>query len=436
MLAFFVTLFLPMFVDRVEIEVAAGDGGNGVVAWRREKYIPKGGPAGGDGGKGGSIIVHVDPNTAGLEWFRHVRSVTAEHGQKGGSSCCKGKDGEDTILKIPPGTIVRDMQTNEVLFDGTTYHEEFVLCQGGCGGKGNSRFKSSTNRAPNIATPGEPGGRRRVEFELKLIGDVGLVGFPNAGKSTLLMGLTYTQVAVGPYPFTTLSPNIGYISFEGDRRVILTDIPGIIEHAHENRGLGLEFLRHIERTRVLLYVLDAAGVDGRDPLSDYNVLIHEIRSYDPALLDRPSCLVLNKCDLPESQAWVQQFRASVTHPYIVEVSGQTGEGLPKLKELIATLVFGNQEEPQGPEPIHDWEKLSHDEKLAAIKAVIDADVVPHLARDGGGVDVVDLVHDTHVVILYKGACATCHMALYGTLSFIQQVLSTKVHPSLIVVPSF
>ena len=329
---------LPMFVDRVEIEVAAGDGGRGIVAWRREKFIPKGGPAGGDGGKGGSIILLVDPNSSGLEWYRHIRSLTAQSGDKGGSGCCKGKDGEDTILRIPPGTLVRDLQTQEILFDGTVYHDRFVLCQGGKGGKGNACFRSSTNRAPNISTPGEPGEHRRIELELKLIGDVGLVGFPNAGKSTLLMKLTYTQVEIGPYPFTTLTPNLGFISFEGGRRVLLTDIPGIIENAHENRGLGLEFLRHVERTRTLLYVVDAAGVDGRDPISDYRILLQEIGAYDPELLNRSSCIVLNKCDLEESKEQVQQFRAAVSHPCIIEVSAETGEGLLKLKEAISTLV--------------------------------------------------------------------------------------------------
>ena len=327
-----------MFVDRVELEIAAGDGGNGVVAWRREKYIPKGGPAGGDGGKGGSVRLYVDHNTSGLEWFRHIRTITAEHGGKGGSSCCKGKDGKDTILRIPPGTIVRDLETQEILFDGTTYRDECVVCRGGVGGKGNAQFRTSTNRAPNIATPGESGERRRIELELKLIGDVGLIGFPNAGKSSLLMKLTYTQVEIGAYPFTTLTPNLGFISFEGGRRVLLTDIPGIIEKAHENRGLGLEFLRHIERTRALLYVIDTAGVDGRDPVSDYQVLVQELRSYDPELAFRPSCIVLNKCDLEPSHERVLEFRQAIHHPCIIEVSAETGAGLDQLKAIISTLV--------------------------------------------------------------------------------------------------
>lgn len=327
-----------MFVDRVNLDVSAGDGGNGIVAWRREKYIPKGGPAGGDGGTGGSIIVYVDPNVSGLEWFRHVNRICAQHGCKGGSSCCKGKDGEDTILHIPPGTIVRDLETGEVLYDGTIYNEQFVLCRGGKGGKGNACFKTPSNRAPNMATKGEKGEHKHIELELKLIGDVGLVGFPNAGKSTLLMNLTYTQVEIGPYPFTTLRPNLGFISFEGGRRVLLTDIPGIIEKAHQNRGLGLEFLRHIERTRALLFVLDAAGVDGRSPIEDYRVLVEELRMYDPELLTRPSCIVLNKCDLETSAEFVQEFRSAIHHDNIIEVSAETGDGLSQLKERIAQLI--------------------------------------------------------------------------------------------------
>ncbi len=327
-----------MFIDRAEIEVVAGSGGNGVVSWRREKYIPKGGPAGGNGGAGGSIILRVDPNLHGLEWFRHVRKVQAEGGAKGSSSCCKGKDGENTILNIPPGTLVRDTETKQILFDGTTYYEEFVLCSGGRGGLGNAHFRSSTNRAPHIATPGEKGEHKRIELELKLIGDVGFIGYPNAGKSTLLSRLANVDVPIGAYPFTTLHPNLGFLDCPGGQRILLTDIPGIIEGAHQNRGLGLEFLRHIERTRILLYVLDAAGIDNRDPLFDYTVLQAELKAYDPTLLERPSCIVLNKCDLEESKEHIALFRKRVSHPYIIEVSAEKGTNLELLKERIVFLL--------------------------------------------------------------------------------------------------
>ncbi len=327
-----------MFVDRVRLQICAGDGGRGVVAWRREKAIPKGGPAGGDGGKGGSVIVVVDPNVCGLDYFRHLTRIAAQNGEKGAGKGCKGANGHDMILQIPPGTIVRDCETNEVLFDGVTYHETYMLCRGGKGGLGNVHFKSPSNRAPNIATPGEDGEHREVEFELKLIGDVGLVGFPNAGKSTLLSNMTYTKVEIAAYPFTTLSPNLGYISYEGGRRVLLTDIPGIIEGAHENRGLGFEFLRHIERTKALLFVLDAAGVDGRDPLLDYQILVEELKRYDPELLQRPSCIVLNKCDLEESKDNIKTFLKAVSHPHILQVSAQNGDNLAELKKVIFIML--------------------------------------------------------------------------------------------------
>ena len=328
-----------MFVDRVEIEIAAGDGGDGVVAWRREKYIPKGGPAGGDGGIGGSVQVYVDPNCCGLEWFRHVRKVGAKSGEKGGGSCRKGRDGEDVMLKVPPGTVVRDVGSGEVLFDGMKEHETFTLCRGGKGGRGNDHFKSPTNRAPQIATPGEQGEKKFVEFELKLISDVGLVGFPNAGKSTLLSQLACRDVEIGAYPFTTLTPNLGSISYGEGKKVILSDIPGIIEGAHKNRGLGLEFLRHVERTKVLLFVLDAGGVEGRTPADDFQILRQELMQYNPALLDRPSCCVLNKCDVEGSSELVQAFKEQVTHPYIIEVSGVDGTGLDDLKVIIEALVL-------------------------------------------------------------------------------------------------
>lgn len=327
-----------MFVDRVELEVSAGDGGDGVVSWRREKYIPKGGPAGGDGGKGGSVLVYVDPNSCGLEWFRHVRKISAENGGKGAGSCRKGRDGEDVTLKIPPGTILRDLETKEVLFDGVKEHETFILCRGGKGGYGNDHFKSPTNRAPVIATPGEEGERRSVEFELKLIADVGLVGFPNAGKSTLLSKLACRDVEIGAYPFTTLTPNLGIIGYEGNKKVVLSDIPGIIEGAHRNKGLGLEFLRHIERTKVLLFVLDAGGTEGRTPLDDFAVLRKELMTYDPGLLDRPSCCVLNKCDVDSAEELVSAFKEKVSHPYVVEISALEEVGLEDLKAIIGALV--------------------------------------------------------------------------------------------------
>lgn len=321
-----------MFVDRVTIEVRAGNGGNGRVAWRQEKYIPKGGPSGGDGGAGGNIVLAADSNIDALDWFKHTRLIQAPHGGDGQSGCKKGKNGQDILLRVPPGTQVRDGETGELLYDLNEPQAPFILCKGGKGGKGNFRFRSSTNRAPNIATDGTPGEEKKIELELKLIADVGLVGFPNAGKSTLLSVLCHRHVKIAPYPFTTLTPNLGFTSFKGGQRIVLADIPGIIEGAHDNRGLGLDFLRHIERTKVLLFVIDAAGIDGRDPLSDYKVLRAELEKYNPELLLRPACVILNKMDVEGSLETAQAFlEANV--PFI-PISCVENEGLPELREFL------------------------------------------------------------------------------------------------------
>ena len=266
-----------MFVDRVVLELSVGRGGNGVVAWRREKYIPKGGPCRGDDGKGGSLILEADTEGASLEWFRNRRILKAENGRQGGPNCQQGRNGKDLTLKVPCGTLFKDSVTGEVLHDFTQDGEEWIICKGGRGGRGNNSFKSPTNQAPNKATDGTEGESRRVELELKLIADVGLVGFPNAGKSTLISKLASVAVKIAPYPFTTLRPNLGFIQFEDLKRVFIADIPGIIEGAHRNRGLGFEFLRHIERTKLLLFMLDASGINGRDPISDYKVFVRNLK---------------------------------------------------------------------------------------------------------------------------------------------------------------
>lgn len=327
-----------MFVDRVNVEVRAGNGGNGVVAWRKEKYVPKGGPTGGDGGTGGSVYVLVDVNVDALDWFKHTRLLQAQHGGQGQSSCKKGKNGQDIFLKVPPGTQLRDGQTKELLFDAKEDKETFVLCKGGKGGKGNFRFRSSTNRAPNKATPGQPGEVKSIEMELKLLADVGLVGFPNAGKSSLLSVLCYRNVTIAPYPFTTLSPNVGFLHGKDTKRLLLADIPGIIEGAHKNRGLGLDFLRHIERTKVLMFVLDAAGIDGRDPLSDYTVLQEELKKHNPELLQRPFCIILNKIDCEGAQENILAFRKQLdSNANIFEVSCTERQGLTAVRDFLVQI---------------------------------------------------------------------------------------------------
>ncbi|MBS4168241.1 GTPase ObgE [Parachlamydia sp. AcF125] len=329
-----------MFFDRVVVNISAGKGGNGVIAWRREKYIPKGGPCGGNGGNGGSVILEADIQLSSLEWFRNRRILKAENGVQGGANCRKGRNGQDLILKVPCGTLVKDIQTGEVLHDLKENGQKIVLCKGGKGGRGNDSFKTPTNRAPNICTEGQKGEACEIEFELKLIADVGLVGYPNAGKSTLISTLTFLRVKIAPYPFTTLHPNIGYIQLPDYKRIFIADIPGIIENAHANRGLGFEFLRHIERTKLLLFVLDASGIDGRNPVDDYRVLRQELEAYNPELLKRPYLVILNKIDTVESEEHLQKFHQEYSLPSnnLFEISATEKLGIAELKEAIVARV--------------------------------------------------------------------------------------------------
>lgn len=325
-----------MFIDRCRLKVSAGRGGNGVVAWMRRKYIPKGGPAGGDGGAGGDVYLAIDKNAASLEWYWNQHDLKAEDGAAGGGNLCRGKRGKDLILKVPAGTQVYNALTGGLLFDMTNQTEKILLCKGGRGGYGNNHFKTATNRAPAECTPGKLGQSFELIFELKLIADVGLIGFPNAGKSSLLKALTHAVAKTANYPFTTLNPNLGYLRYEDFRHLIFADVPGIIEGAHENKGLGLEFLRHIERTKVLLWVLDSSATDGRDPASDYRVLYEELKAHNPELLKRPHFIILNKMDLEASIAYAQDFyrEVKIDRNLVLEVSAQTGEGLEVLKEKL------------------------------------------------------------------------------------------------------
>lgn len=325
-----------MFIDRITVDLHAGKGGNGVVAWRREKYIPKGGPCGGNGGKGGSVILEADTQVFSLEAYRNRRILKAENGMPGASNNRQGRNGKDLIIKVPLGTLVKDVKTGEILHDFTEDKEKWVICKGGKGGRGNDSFKTPTNRAPNICTEGTEGESAQVELELKLIADVGLVGFPNAGKSTLICALAHVKVKVAPYPFTTLRPNLGFIQREDLTRVFIADIPGIIEGAHRNRGLGFEFLRHIERTKLLLYVLDASGIDGRTPMDDYRVLRSELQKYNPEMLERPYFIVLNKIDTEEAKENLKLFKKEfkAEKNKIFEISALEKEGLPALQKAI------------------------------------------------------------------------------------------------------
>lgn len=326
-----------MFTDRVILELSAGKGGNGVVAWRREKYLPKGGPYGGDGGKGGSVILEVDDNIPSLESYRNKRILKAENGQQGGANNRRGRGGSNLVLKIPRGTLVKEVESGEVLYDFTENKDKWPICLGGRGGFGNTHFKSATNRAPTKATPGRAGETIKVELELKLIADVGLVGFPNAGKSTFVSQVTDVPVKIAPYPFTTLRPNLGYVM--GENRFLIADIPGIIEGAHRNKGLGFEFLRHIERTHVLLYVLDASGFEERDPIADFATLRNEVLEYNPELAKKPFVVALNKVDM----GFVgEKFRETYPEAPVFEISALTGQGVNDiigfLKRKLSTYI--------------------------------------------------------------------------------------------------
>ncbi|CAM0117814.1 GTPase ObgE [Rhabdochlamydiaceae symbiont of Dictyostelium giganteum] len=327
-----------MFTDKVKLSLIAGRGGNGVIAWRREKFVPKGGPCGGDGGKGGSIYLEVDPQVVSLEHHRNHRIIKAKNGQPGGANLCKGKSGEDIIVKIPPGTLVKDVNTGEVLYDFVEQSRSELMCKGGRGGKGNNNFKTPTNQAPYICTEGTLGESLEVELELKLIADVGLVGMPNAGKSSLMSAMTHVEVKIGAYPFTTLFPNLSYIYYPEQEKVLVADIPGIIEGAHKDRGLGFEFLRHIERSAVLIYVVDSSGIEERDPLEDFRILQEELRAYNPELLNKPYLVALNKTDIEESKEHIARFKEAYPNTHFFPISALQKEGIKPLTEAIYKLV--------------------------------------------------------------------------------------------------
>ncbi len=325
-----------MFVDTVILSLSAGKGGNGVIAWRREKYIPKGGPAGGDGGNGGSIILQADPQVHSLEDYRNRRILKAQNGMPGASNNCKGKNGQDLLLKIPLGTLVKNPETGEILYDFVEAGQTWKICAGGKGGKGNSRFKSATHQAPFVCTEGTPGEDIEVELELKLIADVGFVGMPNAGKSTLISQLAHIQVKIAPYPFTTLRPNLGIVEFDDFKRILIADIPGIIENAHEDRGLGLSFLKHIERTSSLVFLIGLAPYEERDPFEEFLMLRRELEAYNPAMLEKPFLVALNKIDQEETLPLVKSFRDR--YPFdpstLFEISALNGTNLNALKEAL------------------------------------------------------------------------------------------------------
>lgn len=324
-----------MFVDQVKIYVKGGDGGNGMVAFRREKFVPKGGPAGGDGGKGADVIFQVEEGLRTLMDFRYQRHFKAPRGEHGMSKNQHGRNAKDMIVKVPPGTIVADANTKEVIADLTEHGQQAVIARGGRGGRGNSRFASPSNPAPELSENGEPGQERDVTLELKVLADVGLVGFPSVGKSTLLSVVSAAKPKIADYHFTTIAPNLGMVETEDNRSFVMADLPGLIEGAHSGIGLGHQFLRHIERTRVIVHVIDMAAIEGRDPYEDYVTINNELQEYNMRLLERPQIIVANKMDMPDAEQNLKVFKEKLEEDYpIFPVSALTRSGL---RELLLRL---------------------------------------------------------------------------------------------------
>lgn len=325
-----------MFVDQVSVYVKAGDGGNGLVAYRREKYVPKGGPAGGDGGNGSNVVFKVDEGLNTLMEFRYNRHFKGKRGENGMSKTQHGRNADPLVIPVPPGTTVIDEDTGEVIADLTKHEQEAVIVKGGRGGRGNTRFATPRNPAPDMAENGEPGQERNIKVELKLIADVGLVGFPSVGKSTLLSVVSAAKPKIADYHFTTLSPNLGVVDTQDSRSFVLADLPGLIEGASQGIGLGHQFLRHIERTRVILHVIDMAGTEGRDPYEDYKMINQELSDYDEKLMDRPQIIAANKMDMPNAQENLIQFKNELEDDIpVYEISALTKDGLRDLLFAIA-----------------------------------------------------------------------------------------------------
>lgn len=326
-----------MFVDEVEIVVQGGRGGDGIVSFRREKYVPKGGPDGGDGGDGGSVILVADPSVDNLAPLTQRKHWKAGDGRRGGSGECHGANGEDLVLAVPVGTVVRDAERNFVIKDLVNPGDSVVVARGGKGGKGNAAFKSSTNRAPRIATPGQEGEVRRLILELKVIADVGLVGKPNAGKSTLLSRLTRARPKIAPYPFTTKHPHLGRVIVDWNRSFVMADIPGLIEGAHAGAGLGHEFLRHIQRAGILVHLVEPFPSDGTDPVDNYRVIRQELELFDRQLVERPEIVVVTKADLPGAAEVRDRLSQAIGKPVLL-ISAVTGQGLDELVRNIVAIL--------------------------------------------------------------------------------------------------
>jgi GTPase len=330
-----------MFIDEVRIRVKAGDGGNGCLAFRREKYVPRGGPSGGDGGRGGDVVLVASEDYNTLLHFRFNPEHEAKRGRHGEGSNRTGKDGETIEVPVPIGTVVYDADSGDKLHDFTRHGERFIIAKGGRGGRGNARFATSTHQTPTEHEAGRPGDEKHLRLELKLLADVGLVGFPNAGKSTLISRISAARPKIADYPFTTLEPNLGVVSTDDDRTFVVADIPGLIEGAHEGAGLGIQFLRHVERTRLLVHLVDVSESSGRDPMHDFHVIMEELRSFSPEMAEKPMIVAASKIDVaqdPDRVSAVQQLARERGLDF-VRISSVAGSGIEELKRRMAAAVF-------------------------------------------------------------------------------------------------
>jgi GTP-binding protein len=340
---------LGVFIDEAKIRIAGGKGGNGCVAFRREKFVPRGGPSGGDGGRGGNIYFESSEHLNTLLKFRYNREFLAERGRHGEGSNRHGQDGEDLTIQLPVGTVVYHDVSGEKLWDFETPGQRILAAKGGRGGRGNAHFATPTRQAPRKAEPGAPGKARDLKLELKLLADVGLVGFPNVGKSTLISRLSAARPRIADYPFTTLEPCLGVVALDAERTFVMADIPGLIAGAHEGRGLGIRFLKHVERTRLLLHLIDVAEQSGRDPVEDYGIILKELESFSPTVAGKPMLLVASRIDAAGEGGRLvslREFCRERGEP-LYEISGVTGEGLEELKRA----VWGRLEQIPRPQPL-------------------------------------------------------------------------------------
>lgn len=365
-----------MFVDKVTVYVKGGDGGNGMVAFRREKYIPDGGPAGGDGGSGANVVFEVEEGLRTLMDFRYQRHFKAQRGEHGRSKSQHGKNAPDFVIKVPPGTTVIDEDTKTTIADLVNHGQRAIIAKGGRGGRGNCRFATPTNPAPEIAENGEPGQERNITLELKLLADVGLVGFPSVGKSTLLSVVSSARPKIAEYHFTTIKPNLGVVEVEEGRSFVMADLPGLIEGAHLGVGLGHQFLRHIERTKVIVHVIDMSGLEGRDPYDDYVKIKQELKEYNLRLTERPEIIVANKMDMPDSEENLAYFKEQLGQEVpIFPISAITRQGLRELILAVADKVDTTSEFPLVEEEVESRIVYRHEKAEEPYKITKDDDGV-------------------------------------------------------------